>query len=112
MRWALDDVDYYGQTIKAGEMVVASLLSANRDPSMFANPNGLDLGRTPNKHIAFGNGIHYCVGAPLARLEGSVAFNLLLNRLPNLALAVSPDELEWNPTVLLHGMKHMPVTVG
>jgi cytochrome P450 PksS len=111
MRWALEDVEYYGEHIKAGEMVVASLLSANRDPSMFANPNDLDLARTPNKHIAFGNGIHYCVGAPLARMEGAVAFEMLLNRLPKLTLAVDADRLEWNPTVLLHGMKHMPVTI-
>ncbi len=112
MRWALEDVDYYGQQIKAGEMVVASLLGANRDPSAFANPNDLDLARTPNKHIAFGNGIHYCVGAPLARLEGSIAFEVLLKRLPKLALAVDVDDLQWNPTILLHGMKQMPVTVG
>jgi cytochrome P450 len=110
MRWALEDVEYYGEHIKAGEMVVASLLAANRDPSVFANPNDLDLARTPNKHIAFGNGIHYCVGAPLARIEGAVAFELLLNRLPNMALTVDAAQLEWNPTVLLHGMKRMPVT--
>ncbi len=112
MRWATEDVEYYGETIKKGEMVVASLLGANRDPSVFANPNDLDLGRTPNKHIAFGNGIHYCVGAPLARMEGAVAFEVLLKRLPNLALTVDADELEWNPTVLLHGMKRMPIRVG
>lgn len=112
MRWALEDVDYYGVTIPAGEMVVASLLAANRDPAMFANPNALDITRNPNKHIAFGNGIHYCVGAPLARMEGAIAFNTLLRRVPNLALTVDADELEWNPTILLHGMKAMPVTVG
>lgn len=112
MRWALEDVDYYGVTIPAGEMVVASLLAANRDPAMFANPDALDITRNPNKHIAFGNGIHYCVGAPLARMEGAIAFNTLLRRIPNLALTVDVDELEWNPTILLHGMKAMPVTVG
>ncbi|HVU14661.1 MAG TPA: cytochrome P450, partial [Phototrophicaceae bacterium] len=67
--------------------------------------------RTPNKHVAFGNGIHYCVGAPLARLEGAVAFNTLLQRLPNLALAVDAAQLEWNKTILLHGMKSMPLSV-
>lgn len=111
MRWALEDVEYYGQPIRAGEMVVASLLSANRDPAMFADPNGLDLARNPNKHIAFGNGIHYCVGAPLARMEGAVAFETLLKRLPKLALAVDAEEIEWNKTILLHGMTQMPVTV-
>lgn len=111
MRWALEDVEYYGVTIPAGAMVVASLLGANRDPEMFANPDTLDITRSPNKHIAFGNGIHYCVGAPLARMEGAIAFNTLLRRVPNLALTVDVDELEWNPTILLHGMKHMPVSV-
>ncbi len=111
MRWALEDVDYYGQVIPAGQMVVASLLGANRDPAAFENPNDLDITRSPNKHIAFGNGIHYCVGAPLARLEGAVAFNTLLRRLPSLALAVDVDQLQWNPTILLHGMRSMPVTV-
>lgn len=111
MRWALEDVDYYGVTIPAGAMVVASLLSANRDPEMFANPNALDITRTPNKHIAFGNGIHYCVGAPLARMEGTIAFNTLLRRVPNLALTVDVEELQWNPTILLHGMQSMPVRV-
>ena len=112
MRWALEDVDYYGVTIPAGEMVVASLLAANRDPEMFANPDGLDITRSPNKHIAFGNGIHYCVGAPLARMEGSIAFNTLLRRLPRMELTVDADALEWNPTILLHGMKSMSVKVG
>ena len=111
MRWALEDVDYYGVTIPAGEMVVASLLGANRDPEMFANPDTFDITRTPNKHIAFGNGIHYCVGAPLARMEGSIAFNTLLRRVPNLALTVDVDALQWNPTILLHGMQSMPVSV-
>ena len=111
MRWALEDVEIHGQKIPAGEMVVGSLLGANRDPSMFANANGLDLARNPNKHLAFGNGIHYCVGAPLARLEGSIAFPTLLKRLPNLSLAVDVEQLEWSQTILLHGMKAMPVTL-
>ncbi len=111
MRWALEDVEFYGQTIPAGQMVVASLLAANRDPAVFENPNTLDITRTPNKHVAFGNGIHYCVGAPLARLEGAVAFNTLLQRLPKLALAVDAAQLERNKTILLHGMKSMPVSV-
>ncbi len=111
MRWALEPIEMYGQTIQPGEMVLASLLGANRDPDVFPNPDVFDVTRSPSKHIAFGNGIHYCVGAPLARLEGAVAFNTLLRRLPDLQLAVAVDELEWNPTLLLHGMKAMPVTV-
>jgi cytochrome P450 len=111
MRWALEDMEIHGQQIPAGAMVVGSLLGANRDPAMFTNPNGLDLARNPNKHLAFGNGIHYCVGAPLARLEGAIAFPALLKRLPHLALAVDVDQLEWAQTILLHGMKSMPVTL-
>ncbi len=111
MRWALEHVQLHGQTIQPGEMVLASLLGANRDPEVFPNPDVFDITRPPSKHIAFGNGIHYCVGAPLARLEGAVAFNTLLRRVPDLELAVSVDELAWNPTLLLHGMKAMPVTV-
>ncbi len=111
MRWALEPIEMYGQMIQPGEMVLASLLGANRDPEVFQNPNQFDITRPPSKHIAFGNGIHYCVGAPLARMEGAIALNMLLNRAPNLALAAEVDELQWNPTLLLHGMKAMPVTV-
>ena len=109
MRWALEDVEWYGQTIPAGDMVVASLLGANRDPQVFENPDTFDIARTPNRHIAFGHGIHYCLGAPLARLEGVVAFETLLKRLPQLQLDINVDEIEWNETVLLHSMKSMPV---
>jgi cytochrome P450 len=109
MRWALDDLEMDGKHIPKGAMVLASLLAANRDPAAFENPDMFDITRNPNKHIAFGHGIHYCLGAPLARLEGAIAMNTLLRRLPNLRLAARPDELEWNETLLLHGMKAMPV---
>jgi cytochrome P450 PksS len=85
------------------------LLAANRDPAHFENPNTFDITREPNKHIAFGNGIHYCLGAPLARLEGAIAIIALLNHFPNLQLAVNVDDLEWNDTILLHGMSALPV---
>ncbi len=111
MRWALEDVEMYGQVIPAGDMVLASLLGADRDPKVFANPDVFDITRSPNPHIAFGHGIHYCLGAPLARMEGVIAFNSLLTRLPNLSLAVEPEALEWNDTILLHSMKAMPVNI-
>jgi len=109
-RWAFEDVTVGDVTIPKGEAVLASLLGANRDPAVFDNPDKFDIER-PNagKHIAFGAGIHYCLGAPLARLEGTIALDMLLNRFKNLELAVNPDELEWNPTILLHGMKALPV---
>ena len=109
-RWAFDDVSFGDVTIPKGEAVLASLLGANRDPAIFENPDVFDIER-PNagKHIAFGAGIHFCLGAPLARLEGTIALDMLLNRFVNLELAVNPDELEWNPNILLHGMKALPV---
>ncbi|MCU0481701.1 MAG: cytochrome P450 [Anaerolineae bacterium] len=109
-RWAFEDVTFGDVTIPKGEAVLGSLLGANRDPAVFDNPDVFDIER-PNasKHIAFGAGIHYCLGAPLARLEGTIALDMLLNRFTNLELAVHPDELEWNPTILLHGMKALPV---
>jgi len=109
MRWAMEDVELHGQVIPAGDMVLASLLAADRDPAVFENPDTFDITRQNNKHIAFGSGIHYCLGAPLARLEGAIAINTVLRRLPNLKLAVNPDELEWGDTVLLHGLRSMPV---
>ena len=111
MRWALEDVELHGQIIPAGEMVLASLLGADRDPAVFENPNAFDITRNPNPHIAFGHGIHYCLGAPLARLEGIIAFNTMLARLPNLSLAVDPNMLEWNDTILLHSMKALPINI-
>lgn len=109
MRWALHDMEFYGETVKAGEMVVASLLAANRDPAVFENPHTFDITRQTNRHIAFGHGIHYCLGAPLARLEGAVAFELLLSRLPDIRLNIDVNDIQWNDTMLLHSMKSLPV---
>ena len=109
MRWALEDLELFGQPIKTGEMVLASLLAANRDPEQFENPDTFDITRTPNRHIAFGSGIHYCLGAPLARMEGAIAINALLRRLPDLQLAVPVDDIKWNESLLLHGMQALPV---
>lgn len=108
-RWAFDNVALDGNVIEQGDIVLVSLLAANRDPAAFDDPNRFDITRTPNKHIAFGNGIHYCVGAPLARLEGTIAIQTLVQRLPDLHLAVEVDQLEWSESLLLHGMKAMPV---
>jgi cytochrome P450 len=109
MRWALEDMEIRGQKIQTGEMVLASLLAANRDPEVFENPDTFDIRRTPNKHMAFGYGIHYCVGAPLARMEGAIAINSLIHRFPKLGLAVEPQSLEWNETVLIRSMTKFPV---
>ncbi|NDJ52328.1 MAG: cytochrome P450 [Chloroflexi bacterium] len=109
-RFAAEEIAWGGQTIGRGEMVFAVLLSADRDETVFPDPNRFDITRRPNKHIAFGAGIHYCLGAPLARLEASIAFPTLLQRLPDLALATPRDQLQWNDTLLFRGMATLPVT--
>jgi cytochrome P450 len=95
--------------IGAGEVVLVSLAGANRDPSRYADPEELDVGRDSTGHLAFGHGIHYCVGAPLARLEAEIAFRGLIERYGEMTLAVSPDELRWRPSSLIHGLEALPV---
>jgi len=91
--------------------VLPALLAANRDPAVFENPDTFDITRDPNPHVAFGHGIHYCLGAPLARMEGSIAINALLERYPGIQLnAAAVDDLEWNSSLLIHGLKKLPVT--
>lgn len=108
-RWASEDVDIGGVVIRQGDVVRPSLLGANRDPTVFDEPNVLDITRDPNPHIAFGRGSHYCMGAPLARAEAAIAITALLRRFPNLQLNARVDQLEWKPSLLIHGMKAMPV---
>lgn len=109
-RWAVEDIEIGGKVIPRGDIVLATVLAANRDPSVFPDPDKFDIMREPNKHIAFGNGIHFCLGAPLARLEGAIAINALLRRIPTLELAVAPEQLRWNEQVILHGLTGLPVT--
>ncbi len=108
-RFTVEPVEFRGQVIPAGESVVASLLAADHDPEQFANPERFDITREPNRHIAFGFGIHFCLGAPLARLEGAIAINLLLERMPRLRLAVEPSKLRWRDGILVHGLQRLPV---
>nr|WP_242527343.1 cytochrome P450 [Ktedonosporobacter rubrisoli] len=91
-------------------MVFVSLVGADTDPEQFAEPERLDITRAENRHIAFGKGIHYCLGAPLARLEAQIAFTSLLQRLPNLRLAVKFEELTWRPHISLRSLSSLPVT--
>jgi cytochrome P450 len=112
MRFAAQDTDLGGHTIRRGDTIVPVLMSANRDERIFADADQLDITRQHNKHIGFGFGVHYCVGAPLARMEGAIAINTLLRRLPDLRLAVPPETLAWTTVPLFHGMKHMPVRWG
>jgi cytochrome P450 len=108
-RWATEDIELGGQTICRGDMVMVVLSAANRDEAQFNEAAGLDIHRENNKHMAFGLGIHYCVGAPLARMEGRIALDALLRRLPNLRLAGSFDELVWRTVPLIRGLKQLPV---
>lgn len=108
-RWASEDLTIRGQKIHKGEQVAAVLLAANRDPEVFDEPDVFDITRTPNPHLAFGHGIHYCLGAPLARLEGAIAINTLLRRMPKLKLETPAEQIEWTESLLLHGMKSLPV---
>jgi cytochrome P450 PksS len=108
-RYAREDVAIGGVTIPRGEMVFVALGSANRDERQFANPDALDIAREPNKHLAFGLGAHFCLGAPLARLEGQLAISTLLRRLPNLRLTRPPGQLRWRRGLLLRGLESLPV---
>jgi cytochrome P450 PksS len=109
-RWANQDVTIEGVTIPAGGQVRAVIASANRDPSQFENPEALDLTRENNKHLSFGQGIHYCIGALLARLEGHIAFNTLLARMPNLRLDVPIEALRWRSGLTFRRLETLPVT--
>ncbi|MEU4624488.1 cytochrome P450 [Actinoplanes sp. NPDC023801] len=108
-RMATERLEIGGVTIEAGEPVVVVLLSANRDEDRFPDAGDLRLDRTGNPHLAFGHGIHYCLGAPLARLEAQIAFTALLDRFPDLRLAADADELPWRPGTLLRGLYTLPV---
>jgi cytochrome P450 len=107
-RTALEEITIRDQTIPRGSQVAFLLGAANRDPERFDNPNTLDIGREPNPHLAFGGGIHYCLGAPLARLEGQIALSTLLRRLPNLTLAT--DAPVYRNNYALRGLNTLPVT--
>ena len=107
-RYAREDLDLHGVTIPRGGMTLGVIGSANRDEKVFENADALDLTREPNKHLSFGQGIHFCVGAPLARLEGQIAINTLLRRSPDLRLSVPTDSLRWRPSIFLRGLETLP----
>ena len=108
-RYAAQDVTLEGVEMQKGDLVYAALASANRDETVFPNPDQLDIQRQKNRHLAFGQGVHYCVGAPLARMEGQIAFTTLLRRLPNLRLKTPSHSLRWRPSIFLRGLAALPV---
>ncbi|ULL16936.1 cytochrome P450 [Paenibacillus sp. H1-7] len=109
-RFATEDTELAGQRIKKGDMVIPLLKSANRDEHQFSQPEELDITRTMNRHLAFGYGIHMCLGAPLARVEADVAFTTLLRRMPNLRLSIPRDNVAWHFALSSQGLASLPVT--
>ncbi|MFC8074318.1 cytochrome P450 [Streptomyces sp. NPDC057307] len=108
-RYATEPVQLGGQSVAVGDPVLVVLAAADRDPERFADPDRLDLSRSDNKHLGYGHGIHYCLGAPLARLEGQAALGTLLTRLPDLRLAVDPSDLRWRGGLIMRGLRTLPV---
>ncbi|WP_017557099.1 cytochrome P450 family protein [Nocardiopsis baichengensis] len=116
MRYASEDMEVAGMRFTRGDVVIALLGGANTDPDAFADPGRLDLAREPagrrESHVGFGHGIHYCLGAALARQEGEVAFTRLFERYPDLSLAVGHDELEREPLPMFWRLRSLPVRLG
>ncbi|MFD7204036.1 MULTISPECIES: cytochrome P450 [unclassified Streptomyces] len=108
-RFATEPLTIGGQQIATGDPVLVVLAAADRDPARFHEPDTLDLSRRDNQHLGYGHGIHYCLGAPLARLEGTVAIETLLRRLPDLALAVDRADLRWRGGLIMRGLRTLPV---
>jgi cytochrome P450 len=107
-RWVLEDFQLHGVRVPKGAELGLLFGSANRDPEVFDHPDRLDLGRDPNPHISFGAGIHFCLGAPLARLELQSSFSTLLRRLPHMELVEEP---EWKPNYIIRGLRALQVRV-
>jgi cytochrome P450 PksS len=111
-RWAAEDVEIGGQLIRRGQQVEVVIAAANRDPAQFAQPDRLDITRQDNRHLGFGLGIHYCLGAPLARMEGKIALTKLLQRLPKLGLAAPVETLQWQRLPPVRGLRSLLVRWG
>ena len=109
-RVAAADLEMGGKTIREGQRLFAFMNSANRDPEAFADPERFDIGREPSAHLTFGYGIHFCLGAPLARLEAQIATTRLAERLPHVRL--SGGDPEWHDSLILRGVKRLPVQLG
>jgi len=112
VRWAKTATEIGGQPIGEGERILMFWSAANRDPAQFSDPDRLDISRTPNAHLGFGKGAHYCIGAPLGRREATIAIRLLLERFPGLSLSVPRDALEWRPTIIMRSLVSLPVRLG
>ncbi|PAE88302.1 cytochrome P450 [Shouchella clausii] len=110
IRWATEDVELQGKPVRKGDMLLISLATANRDKEAFEEPDMFDITRETNNHLAFGKGVHFCLGAPLARLEGEIAISTLLQRMPKLRLKkTGRDSLQWRPGMIIRGVKEIPL---
>ncbi|MFH9733288.1 cytochrome P450 [Streptomyces sp. NPDC017260] len=109
-RIALEDVEIQGVRIRAGDAVYVSYLAANRDPEVFPDPDTIDFARSPNPHVSFGFGPHYCPGSMLARLESELLVDAVLDRVPGLRLAVPPEDVPFRKGALIRGPEALPVT--
>jgi cytochrome P450 PksS len=110
MRYAAEDVEFGNVTIQRGDAVSVVLGSANRDSRQFSDADTFTITRDPNRHIAFGHGVHYCLGAALTRLEGRVAVQVLMQGMPDLRLAVDNQQLRWRTHPIMRGLQRLPVT--
>ncbi|MEH6979102.1 MULTISPECIES: cytochrome P450 family protein [Bacillus] len=109
-RWAAEPFMIHDQEIKKGDMVIISLASANRDGNVFVNPDVFDITRKNNHHIAFGQGSHFCLGAPLARLEAKIAISTLLNRMPNIQIKREREKVKWQGNYLMRSLEELPLS--
>ena len=107
-RIVAEPMELRGQTLEPGQVVLTVLAAANRDPEVFPDPDHFDVTRSPNRHLAFGHGIHHCLGAPLAVVEARIAFESLLRRMPDPQAAYEAPE--WGQSFVLRGLKALPVT--
>lgn len=108
-RMALEDLDFHGESISSGDVVTLSLSAANRDPEQFPDPDRLDLSRSATGHLAFGHGIHQCLGSQLARVELRIGFSALLRHFPTLRLAVPPEDIAMRDDMIIYGVRSLPV---
>jgi cytochrome P450 len=108
-RVAMEDIDVNGKLVKAGEGVICSIPAANRDPDLFPDPDRFDVERDAARHVAFGFGIHQCLGQVLARAELRIVYGSLFNRLPNLRLAIPFEKLRFRHDMFVYGVHELPL---
>ncbi|MGG3691219.1 cytochrome P450 [Heyndrickxia ginsengihumi] len=111
-RWASEKIIINNKVISKGDMIVVSIASVNRDENIFDNPEELNISRENNPHLAFGRGIHFCLGAPLARLEGQIALSTFFQRISNVELNLKSNTPIWRPSYLMRGLQELPVRIS